>query len=78
MSRARITKKHASGWYPSILRHDRLWEKRNRTDLFFLIGSIRGPQAPVKYSKCKICEGNSHHSPDFGWENYDSFNRRMK
>lgn len=77
MSKARIRKKHSRGFYPAVYRFDRLYDKRSANDLFYFIGTFRGPQAPVKNSKCKICVGSPHHAPDFTWQNYDAFNRRM-
>jgi hypothetical protein len=76
VSKARVKKKHKDG-FPVIQRWDRLWEKRNITDATYGIGTFRGPQAAVKYSKCKVCKGNPHHAPDFVWQGYDAINRRM-
>lgn len=77
MSKARIRKKLSGEQSPTMDRYDRMYDKRSARDLFYLIGTFRGPQAPVKYSRCKWCAGAPHHAPDFIWQNYDAFNRRM-
>lgn len=65
MGAARKLKK-AANEQPSVARFDRLYDKREAWDRFYLVGQA-GVNAPVKYSRCPICIGRPHHSPWFAW-----------
>jgi hypothetical protein len=61
VSRARKLKKAAKG-QPSLVRFERLYDKREASDPSYLFGQMR-LNAPVKYQRCSVCIGRPHHSP---------------
>jgi len=60
VSAARKRKKAARD--PWRIEWNRKFDKRYATDPTYRIGQDMLP-APVKYSRCKVCVGNLHHSP---------------
>lgn len=62
MSAARKRKKAAKGSPSYIGRYERMSDKRYDRDPTFQIGQMMLP-APIKYSRCKVCDGRPHHSP---------------
>lgn len=62
MSRTRKLKKQRFGT-PSKTRFDCMYDKRDATDPFYLVGQMRA-SAPVKYSRCTVCVGRPHHAPN--------------
>lgn len=61
MGAARKRKKATKG-QPSLVRFDRMYDKREARDPAYLIGQTMC-NAPIKYSRCPICIGRPHHSP---------------